>query len=170
MPIIYISLGSNINREYHIKHGLTELTKYYGALTLSSLYESASVGFDGTDFYNMVVCIETNDNIDHVANTLRNIEFKYGREKESKKFSPRTLDLDLLLYDNLVVDEPAQIPRNEITENAFVLWPLAEIAPNEMHPINKQTYSFLWQQYNKESQQLTKIPFSWSNIMDNQHT
>jgi 2-amino-4-hydroxy-6-hydroxymethyldihydropteridine diphosphokinase len=118
----------------------------------------------------MVVGIETTDSLNEVAKTLRDIEFTYGREKEAKKFSPRTLDLDLLIYDDLIVDEPAQIPRNEITQNAFVLWPLAEIAPDTEHPVTKETFGELWQQYNKQSQQLTKIPFSWSNIMDNQNT
>lgn len=168
MPHIYISIGTNINREYHIKCGLTALTKYFGALTLSSLYESVAIGFDGSDFYNMVIGIETNENIHDVTTCLRNIEFEYGREKNSKKFSPRTLDLDLLLYDDLIVNEPAQIPRDEITQNAFVLWPLAEIAPNLIHPVIKKSYDLLWKEYNKGSQQLTQIPFSWSNIMDSQ--
>lgn len=102
MPYIYISLGSNINKEYHVKHGLTELAKEFGALTPSSLYESEAVGFDGLDFYNMVVGVETLNTVEEVANILRGIEYKYGREKEAKKFSPRTLDLNLLLFDNLV--------------------------------------------------------------------
>jgi len=170
MSIIYISLGSNINREYHVKHGLTELAKHYGALTLSSLYESEAVGFSGSDFYNMVVRVETSQSIDEVATTLRNIEFQYGREQQAKKFSPRTLDLDLLLFDDLILEQPAQIPRHEITTNAFVLWPLAEIAPELEHPIIKKSFGSLWQQYNKESQKLTKIPFSWSHIMDNKNT
>lgn len=170
MSYIYISLGSNINREYHVKHGLTELAKTFGALTISSLYESKSVGFDGSDFYNMVVGIETLSSIEEVATILRSIEYQYGREKEAKKFSPRTLDLDLLLFDDLILSSPAQIPRDEITKNAFVLWPLAEIAENVKHPINKQSYGQLWNNFNKASQIITQIPFSWSHIMDNQNT
>lgn len=170
MSQIYISLGSNINRQYHVKSGLTELAKHYGALTLSSLYESKAVGFDGSDFYNMVIGIETSDSIEQVTTTLREIEFAYGREKNAKKFSPRTLDLDLLLFDDLVVEQPAQIPRHEITQNAFVLWPLAEIAPTIKHPVINKTFGSLWENYDKDSQTLTKIPFSWSHIMDNQNT
>jgi len=170
MSYIYISLGSNINREYHVKHGLTELTKAFGALTLSSLYESKAVGFDGSDFYNMVIGAETSYTIEEVADLLRNIEFEYGREQNAKKFSPRTLDLDLLLFDELVLTKPAQIPRNEITRNAFVLWPLAEIAESLKHPIINQSYGQLWNNFNKASQSITQIPFSWSHIMDNQKT
>jgi len=166
MSYLYISLGSNINREYHVKHGLIELTKVFGALTLSSLYESKAVGFKGSDFYNMVISIETTDTIENVAITLRDIEFKYGREQHAKKFSPRTLDLDILLFDQLVLTTPVQIPRDEITKNAFVLWPLAEIATELEHPIINQTYGELWSNFDKASQTITQIPFSWSHIMD----
>lgn len=170
MSYIYISIGSNINREYHVKHGLTELAKAFGALTMSSLYESKAVGFDGSDFYNMVVGVETSQSVEDVAKILRNIEFEYGREQQAKKFSPRTLDLDLLLYDELVLNTPAQIPRDEITKNAFVLWPLAEIAENLKHPVINQSYGQLWNDFDKTSQTITQIPFSWSHIMDNQNT
>lgn len=170
MSYLYISLGTNINREYHVKHGLTELTKVFGALTLSSLYESTAIGFEGSNFYNMVVGAETTSSIEEVATLLRDIEFKYGREKQAQKFSPRTLDLDILLFDELVLNTPAQIPRDEITKNAFVLWPLAEIAEELKHPIINQSYGQLWNDYDKASQSITQIPFSWSHIMDNQNT
>jgi len=170
MSYLYISLGTNINREYHVKHGLTELTKVFGALTLSSLYESTAIGFEGSNFYNMVVGAETTSSLEDVAILLRDIEFKYGREKQAQKFSPRTLDLDILLFDELVLNTPAQIPRDEITKNAFVLWPLAEIAEELKHPIINQSYGQLWNDYDKASQSITQIPFSWSHIMDNQNT
>lgn len=170
MSYLYISLGTNINREYHVKHGLTELTKVFGSLTLSSLYESTAIGFEGSNFYNMVVRAETSSSLEDVAILLRDIEFKYGREKQAKKFSPRTLDLDILLFDELVLNTPAQIPRDEITKNAFVLWPLAEIAEELKHPIINQSYGQLWNDYDKASQSITQIPFSWSHIMDNQNT
>lgn len=170
MSYLYISLGTSIDREHHVKHGLTELTKLFGALTLSSLYESKAVGFEGSNFYNMVVGAETNSTVEEISSCLRDIEFKYGREKEAKKFSPRTLDLDILLFDELVLNTPVQIPRDEITKNAFVLWPLAEIAENLKHPIINQSYGQLWNDFDKASQSIKQIPFSWSHIMDNQNT
>jgi 2-amino-4-hydroxy-6-hydroxymethyldihydropteridine diphosphokinase len=78
-----------------------------------------------------------------------------------KKFSPRTLDLDLLLYDDLIIDSPAQLPRNEIDKNAFVLWPLSEVAPMLLHPIIKQNYYTLWQNYDKNHQQLKIVANCW---------
>jgi len=128
MADIYISLGSNVEREYHVQHGLKALAKTFNlpfeALVLSSLFKSKAVGFSGNAFYNMVIGINTQDNIEQVTLKLRDIEIRYGRTLNAKKFSPRTLDLDLLLYNDLIIDVPAQLPRDEIDKNAFVLWPV----------------------------------------------
>jgi len=165
MADIYISLGSNVEREYHVQHGLKALAKVFNLpfeqLVLSSLFKSKAVGFSGNAFYNMVIGLNTQYNVEQVAVKLRDIEIKYGRSLDAKKFSPRTLDLDLLLYDNLITDIPAQLPRDEIDKNAFVLWPLSEIAPKLIHPIIKENYQTLWQNYDKASQQLNIIKNCW---------
>ncbi len=162
MARLYISLGSNVDRQHHVTAGLNALETLFGSLTLSSLFASKAVGFDGAEFYNMVIGASTELNITEVATALRDIEFANGRQVDAKKYSPRTLDLDLLLFDDLILEHPAQIPRAEITENAFVLWPLAEVAPELEHPILKQSYQQLWQTYDKK-QQLTKVSFSWQS-------
>ncbi len=165
MAQIYISLGSNIERAHYVKQGLLSLAKAFDLpfeqLTLSSLFECEAIGFDGPIFYNMAIGIECPHSVEQVAALLREIEFFHGRDHNAKKFSPRTLDLDLLLYDNLVIDKPAQLPRAEITKNAFVLWPLSQIAPKLKHPILKKNYQELWQQYNKTSQQLSIVKNCW---------
>jgi len=161
MALIYISLGSNVERERYVDLGLSALKQAFGELTLSSLFESEAIGFSGAAFYNLVIGITTSMNVEQVAEKLREIEFAHGRIIDAKKYSPRTLDLDLLLYDDLIIDEPAQLPRDEITKNAFVLWPLAEIAPQLVHPILKENYQQLWQGYDKSSQQLRKVPLKW---------
>jgi len=163
MARLYISLGSNVDRQHYVNAGLTALETLLGELTLSSLFASKAVGFDGAEFYNMVIGATTELTIEQVAKALRDIEFTNGRQMNAKKYSPRTLDLDLLLFDELVLDSPAQIPRAEITENAFVLWPLAEIAPELKHPILNKSYQQLWQSYDKTQQQLTIVDFSWSS-------
>ena len=160
MADIYISLGSNVNRMANVKAGLVALENTFGQLTLSSLFASEAVGFKGAEFYNMVIKATTTFSVEIVAEKLRAIEFTYGREQNAKKFSPRTLDLDLLLFDHLIIDQPVQLPRAEITENAFVLWPLAEIAPLLVHPIKQINYQTLWQGYTQE-QQLEKVAFTW---------
>jgi len=165
MADIYISLGSNVEREYHVQHGLKALAETFSVpfeqLVLSSLFKSKAVGFSGNAFYNMVIGINTQDSVEQVAIKLRAIEINYGRTLDAKKFSPRTLDLDLLLYNDLITDVPAQLPRDEIDKNAFVLWPLSEIAPELVHPIIKKNYQTLWQNYNKASQQLNIIANCW---------
>lgn len=161
MVQVYLSIGSNIDRESNLRSGLTALAELFDDLTLSSLFESEAVGFDGSPFYNMVVGFQTTQSIEQLSKTLRDIEFKFGRELNAKKFSPRTLDLDILLFGDLVQSKPVQLPRDEITFNAFVLWPLAEIAPNHVHPLLKKTYQSLWGNFDKDTQKLQIIPFNW---------
>lgn len=165
MATIYISLGSNVEREYHVRQGLNALAVTFNIpfeqLELSSLFESEAVGFSGNAFLNMVIGIKTTQSVEQVAIKLRDIEFSYGRTSDAKKFSPRTLDLDLLLYDNLIIDSPAQLPRSEIDKNAFVLWPLSEVAPQLVHPIIQQDYYTLWQNYDKNYQQLKIVDNCW---------
>ncbi|WP_057832553.1 2-amino-4-hydroxy-6-hydroxymethyldihydropteridine diphosphokinase [Colwellia sp. TT2012] len=165
MAQIYISLGSNVEREHNVKQGLISLAKAFelpfAQLTLSSLFECEAIGFNGPAFYNMVIAIKCRQSIEQVASMLREIEFSHGRDHKAKKFSPRTLDLDLLLYDNLVIEQPVQIPRDEITKNAFVLWPLSQVAPELAHPVLQQNYRDLWQGYNKTSQQLSIVANCW---------
>jgi len=165
MADIYISLGSNVEREYNVQQGLNALAIAFDIpfeqLKLSSLFESEAVGFSGNAFLNMVIGIKTSLSVEQVAIKLRSIEFSHGRTNDVKKFSPRTLDLDLLLYDKLIIDSPAQLPRNEINKNAFVLWPLSEVAPQVVHPITKQNYYTLWQNYDKNHQQLKIVDNCW---------
>jgi 2-amino-4-hydroxy-6-hydroxymethyldihydropteridine diphosphokinase len=162
MARIYISIGSNIEAERHLRLAIGELRKYYGELQLSSVYESEAVGFDGDNFLNMVVGLDTDEEVHTVLQTLREIEDRHGRVRSGPRFSARTLDLDLLLYDDLVVKEGAlDLPRGEIIQNAFVLWPLAEIAPEIMHPVEQQSMAALWQGFDKESQKLWPITIDW---------
>ncbi len=162
MARVYVSIGSNINRDENIRGGVADLQARYGELTLSTVYESASVGFDGDNFYNLVVAFNTEEPVSKVAQELHEIENAHGRTREGPRFSSRTLDIDMLLYDDLVLHEgKLELPRDEITKNAFVLWPLAEIAPELDHPVLKITYAELWAAFNKDNQPLWPVPFSW---------
>lgn len=161
MTTIYISLGSNIERDRHIRAGLDALHAEFGELRVSRVFESEAVGFNGRPFYNLVAAAETDLPLVTVCQLLREMEFAHGREPDAKKFAPRTLDLDLLLYGDLVCDTPLVLPRGEVLTNAFVLWPLAELAPKLRHPVDGRTMSKLWQAYDKASQQLCPIPFHW---------
>jgi len=153
---VFIGVGSSLNRAESIKAGIQLLKKTFGALQLSPLYESEAVGFDGENFYNLVIGFNTELQVRELLSQLKNIELESGRLENAVKFSPRTLDLDLLLYDDLV-EPQLNIPRAEITKNAFVLKPLAEIAPHHVHPVLNKTYQQLWKEYPQSSQKLWQI-------------
>lgn len=160
--IIYISVGSNVDKEKHTKAGLQGMYQAFGELTLSSVFESESVGFAGNNFYNLVVKANTRLSIAEVCHVLKKIEHDNKRQRGEQKFSPRTLDLDLLLYDRQVTSQPIPLPRPEVLYNAFVLQPLAEIAADEIHPEANTSYGNLWQAYDKSQQKLWAIKFDWS--------
>ena len=160
--IIYISVGSNVDKEKHTKAGLQGLYLAFGDLTLSSVFESESVGFEGNNFYNLVVKANTRLCIAQVCRVLKQIEQDNKRQRGEQKFAPRTLDLDLLLFDRQVTNKPIELPRPEVLYNAFVLKPMAEIAADEIHPLVSKSYANLWQEYDKNLQKLWAIKFDWS--------
>lgn len=163
MAWVYISLGSNIDREALTRAGVVALRALYGELVLSSVYESEAVGFKGDSFYNMVIGLQTTDDVFKVAQALRLIEDEHGRDRSGPRFSSRTLDLDLLLYDDFIINEKKlQIPRDEILQRAFVLWPMAEIAPERIHPEVNKRYAQLWDEFDKEKEKLQPIAFDFS--------
>ncbi|MFC1602332.1 2-amino-4-hydroxy-6-hydroxymethyldihydropteridine diphosphokinase [Pseudomonadota bacterium] len=158
MPQVWLSVGSNIDREINIRGAVKSLQEAFGALVLSSVYESQSVGFNGEPFYNMVIGLETDLPPRSLTNCLRDIEKKYGRVRGGKKFSSRTLDIDLLLYgDEIINEEELEIPRGEITQYAFVLLPLAEVAGQMRHPVDGRTYQELWEGFDQSQQPLWAV-------------
>jgi 2-amino-4-hydroxy-6-hydroxymethyldihydropteridine diphosphokinase len=159
----YISIGSNIDKEIYIPASIKALSQLFGELIISSVYSSESVGFTGDSFYNLVVGFSSELTVKEVAKHLRNIELANGRTQESQKFSSRTLDLDLLLYDDLIInDGRLQIPRDEIQSYAFVLEPLAEVAPTLRHPVNDLSYAELWERFDKSDLKQHKIFPDWA--------
>lgn len=162
MAKVYISIGSNIDAEKNIRLAIHALQEHYGKLILSSVYESEAVGFDGDNFLNLVVGLKTEEDVYTVAASLRKIEDENGRDRSGLRFSPRTVDLDLLLYDDLILQEEGlDIPRDEITKNAFVLLPLDEIASQLIHPVSGKTMCDHWMSFDQASQKLWPIEFKF---------
>lgn len=162
MTQVYLSIGSNLEREWHISAGVRELRQLFGCLHLSSVYESEAVGFKGDNFFNMAAGFDTQMTLPDLAYRLREIEYKYGRPMERKVFGNRHLDIDILSYgDSIGEFFGIELPRSDITENAYVLAPLAEIAPHTRHPVMAQSYQELWQQFDRRSQKLWQADFSW---------
>jgi 2-amino-4-hydroxy-6-hydroxymethyldihydropteridine diphosphokinase len=159
MARVYVSVGSNINPLYHIRQGLAKLQQHYGSLILSSVYESYPVGFSGDNFYNLVVGFDTTSDAYTVNVILHQIEHQQGRQQQGEKaYNARTLDLDLLLYDDVIIkDSILEIPRPEIMQYAFVLLPLSEIAPDARHPLTQAYYADMWQQFDQQNQSLWRV-------------
>ena len=153
--VVYVSLGSNVDRDKNIRLAIEAMRATFGKLRLSPVYESASVGFDGSDFLNLVAGIETENDIRAVVQKLHAIEDRLGRDRSKPRFSPRPIDLDILTYNELVMDvQGIQIPRHEILQNAFVLKPLCDIASDIVHPVVKKSYQTLWLEMAAEAPRL----------------
>ncbi|MGK0420015.1 MAG: 2-amino-4-hydroxy-6-hydroxymethyldihydropteridine diphosphokinase, partial [Candidatus Pseudothioglobus sp.] len=138
-----LNIGSNQDKRKNIRLALDSLEPHFTKITTSSLYESPSEGFIGGNFYNIGVNVETDKNINEVVNILHGIENSLGRDRNLPKFSSRIIDLDLVLYDD-DIDDKLNIPRRDILKYAFVLAPLAELNPNDIHPQERVSYLALW--------------------------
>lgn len=163
MTTVYVSIGSNINREYHITESLKALNHRFGPLTLSSFYDCEPVGFVGDNFLNLVVGFECSLSLSELVNVLHQIELDNDRLRETKAYASRTMDIDILLYGNEVgVIDGVELPRGEITEYAFVLRPLVDVAAKERHPTLNIAFEQLWQNFDQTSQKTVPIPFELS--------
>jgi len=159
---VFLSLGSNIDREHNIRGGLDALAALFGTLQLSPVYESEAVGFDGAPFLNLVVAMQTDMPVGELAQALRDIEAAHGRTRGEKKFSSRTLDIDILTYGDVTGEvDGVSLPRDEILKHAFVLTPLADIAAEVLHPALKESYATLLARLDMSKQKLWQVPFSW---------
>lgn len=159
---VYLSLGSNIEREKNILACLDALAEHFGELIISPVYESESVGFEGDNFYNLVVGIDSALSVGELAVIMRDIETANKRSRAGPKFGPRTLDIDILTCGELsgLIDGVA-LPRDEVTENAFVLLPLVDIAPDEKHPVSGKSYRDIAANFTGSKQKLWRIDFNW---------
>jgi len=150
---VFVSVGSNIRRRSSIKKGMALLHALYGDLEFSAVRETKAVGFNGEPFYNFVVRFQTTASPESICQSMKDIEVECGRSRKGPKFNARTLDLDLLLYDDLQIDEDKlQLPRDEIFKYSFVLQPLAELVPNMQCPGRDQTFAQLWSAFQADIQ------------------
>jgi 2-amino-4-hydroxy-6-hydroxymethyldihydropteridine diphosphokinase len=158
MPRVYVSIGSNIEREKNLRRAMQALKEQFGVVAASAVYESQAEGFDGDDFYNLVAAFDTDRSLERLRETLGAIEAAQGRERTSERFAPRTLDIDILLYGDVIRHEGGfHIPRRDIAEYAYVLRPLAELAPQVRHPETGERLVDLWQRRGDE-RRLRKVP------------
>ncbi|KIQ96941.1 MULTISPECIES: 2-amino-4-hydroxy-6-hydroxymethyldihydropteridine diphosphokinase [Lysobacter] len=145
MSRAYLSLGSNLEPVAHLRRAVEELRERFGAMDLSPVYRTRAVGFDGNDFLNAAAIIHTE--LDPVAlhDWLHALEDAHQRDRSGPRFGDRTLDIDIVLFDDRELSGPGnlRIPRPDL-EHAFVLRPLADIAPDVVVPGDGRTLAQLW--------------------------
>ena len=145
MPRAYLSLGSNLEPEKHLTQALSELDAKFGAVVASRFHRTPAVGFDGPDFLNAAAIVETDLSPVELDAWLHALEDAHGRRRDVPRFSDRPLDIDIVFYDDVVFRGPGnlEVPRPEL-RHAFVLQPLAEIAPDFRDPVSGSTLAELW--------------------------
>lgn len=143
----YLSLGSNERPEHHLQLAVNALRDTFGDIVLSDWVQTKAVGFDGPDFINGAAIIQTDWDVYRLNDWLHALEDAHGRKRDVPRFSNRTLDIDIIFFDDLILQGPGnlQIPRPEL-KHAFVLGPLAQIAPDYVNPETEISLGALWNQ------------------------
>ena len=159
MPAVYLGAGSNVAPERNLARAVSELAREFPGARFSPWYRNRAVGFEGEDFINLVAGFDTALTLRAVLATLHAIEALCGRERHAPRWAPRSMDLDVLLYGDLVCDEPGlKLPRPDLLNRAYMLGPLAALAPEVVHPTARQTIGELWRSFDRAAHPLEPVP------------
>ncbi|MHB8424996.1 MAG: 2-amino-4-hydroxy-6-hydroxymethyldihydropteridine diphosphokinase [Gammaproteobacteria bacterium] len=158
MSEVFVGVGSNVEPERRIREALRLMRQRFGALRISPVYRNPAVGFQGDDFYNLVVGFQSNGQVAALNAALDEIEERCGRLRGGPRFAPRTLDLDLLLYGDLVTESPVRLPRGEILKYAYVLKPLVDLAADRRHPVTGRSFAEHWLAFDAAAEPLVPVP------------
>ncbi|KFN43490.1 2-amino-4-hydroxy-6-hydroxymethyldihydropteridine diphosphokinase [Arenimonas oryziterrae] len=159
MPRAYLSLGSNQDAARHLRRAFAELRERFGVVQTSPVYRTAAVGFDGDDFLNAAAIIETDLAPATLDAWLHALEDAHGRRRDVPRFSDRPLDIDIVFYDDLILRGPGhlEIPRPEL-QHAFVLKPLADLAPDFRDPRSGRSLAQLWAEHPAQASPPVAVP------------
>lgn len=155
---VYLSLGSNIEPRRYLRAALDELRAEFGAIDVSPAYHFPAFGFDGPDFVNLAVGLDT-DLAPEVLNAwLHALEDRHGRRRDVPRYSSRTLDIDIVLYGERIERGAGnfEVPRPEL-KHAFVLKPLAELAPDAREPRDGRTLADLWRAHPDHARHFERV-------------
>ena len=159
MPAVFVGAGSNVAPERNLARAVSELAREFPGARFSPWYRNRAVGFEGEDFINLVAAFDTDLQLHAVLAKLHAIEALCGRERHAPRWAPRSMDLDVLLYGNLVCDEPGlKLPRPDLLKRAYMLGPLAALAPEVVHPTAQLTIGELWQRFDRAAHLLEPVP------------
>ncbi len=158
MPHVYVAAGSNIEPERNLALAAAELDRAFGPIEVSPWYRNKAVGFEGADFINFVVGFETEEPLPRVIERLREIEARCGRPRHAPKWASRAMDLDILLYGDRVCAAPGPVlPRPDLLKRPYMLGPLADIAPDLVHPTAGATIAELWAHFDRGAHPLVRV-------------
>ncbi len=158
MTEVFFGIGSNINPEENITLAVREIKNIFNDVIVSPVYKNKSVGFEGCDFLNLVVSCSTKMSVYEVNDFIEQVHNLSGRERQSNKYLSRTLDIDLLMFgDDIIDDDKIHIPRDDILKYTFVLKPLVDIAPESIHPITKSSFLEHWERMDKSENPLIPV-------------
>ena len=158
MTRVYLSLGSNVEPEINLRAALRELRARFGDIVVSPVYRFPAVGFNGPAFLNLAVGIDTDVGVTVLNDWLHALEDRHGRRRDAPRFSSRTLDVDIALFGDQVLKGQGnlEVPRPEL-KYAFVLKPLADVAPGVKHPVFGKTIGELWREFAKDKDHSERI-------------
>ncbi len=159
MSRAFVALGSSIEPAARMAAAARALKAHFPDARFSACYRNTAFGFDGADFLNAVVEFSTTLPVPELLGVLHAIEAQCGRARNDPKWAPRAMDLDLLLYDELVASGPGYtLPRPDLSDRIYMLGPLAELAPQRAHPVTGQRFGALWAAFPRAAQAMTPTP------------
>jgi 2-amino-4-hydroxy-6-hydroxymethyldihydropteridine diphosphokinase len=159
MTLAYVSGGSNLDAQQNLLRAAHALRISYPGARFSRVYRNAAIGFEGPEFLNFVAELPAEGEPGALKAELERIEGLCGRPRYAPKWAPRTMDLDILLFGDRVQDLPGLVlPRPQLTNWAFMLGPLAELAPDAMHPTAHRTVVALWRDFDQAAHPLVPVP------------
>jgi 2-amino-4-hydroxy-6-hydroxymethyldihydropteridine diphosphokinase len=158
MPQVFVAAGSNIEPEHNLTVAVAELARVFPGSRFSPWYRNRAVGFEGADFINLVAGFDTSLAPVAVLERLHAIETQCGRPRDAPRWAPRSMDLDVLLYDALVLEgPPLTVPRPDLLKRAYMLGPLADLAPEVVHPTAGRTVGELWRAFDQAAHPLIRV-------------
>lgn len=157
MPKVFVSIGSNMDREANIRGGVEKLGEVFGALQVSPVYECPAHGFNGSDFYNLAVGFDSGLALSALLAETKTLEQLFERQRDTERYAPRSLDIDVLLYGCLR-DGRRGIPSPDLLNYPFVLKPMVDIAASLCHPVTGLTLGEHWNRFDKAGLSLREVP------------
>jgi 2-amino-4-hydroxy-6-hydroxymethyldihydropteridine diphosphokinase len=158
VPEVYVAAGSNVEPQQNVARAVRELERAFPGVRFSPWYQNHAAGFSGDDFINLVAGFNTQLPLAQVLSRLHAIETLCGRPCDAARWAPRSMDLDVLLYGDMVCDEAAvKLPRPDLLKRAYMLGPLAALAPQVIHPTAGATIGELWQRFDQAAHPLQQL-------------